>query len=82
MAYEHLDLLDEARAAYRQAADLGSEKAAASLVRLEGVTTIRTGAEIPGEGDPALEIDLDIETDAGLESDGDLEDQNDAIIGC
>jgi Flp pilus assembly protein TadD len=81
MAYEHLDLLDEARAAYRQAADLGSEKAAASLVRLEGVTTIRTGGEIPGEADPALELDL--ETDAGVETeDGDLEDQNDAIVGC
>jgi tetratricopeptide (TPR) repeat protein len=87
MAYEHLDLLDEARAAYRQAADLGSEKAAASLVRLEGVTSIRTGGEIPGETDPGLEIDIetdaDADADAGVESeDGDLEDQNDAIVGC
>jgi Flp pilus assembly protein TadD len=40
LAYEHLDRLEEARAAYRQAADAGSEKAAQSLKRLEGVRSI------------------------------------------
>ncbi len=40
IAYEHLDKLGEARAAYRQASELGSDKADASLERLEGVITI------------------------------------------
>jgi Flp pilus assembly protein TadD len=41
MAYEHLDMLVEARAAYRQGADLGSTKAQANLARLEGVVSLK-----------------------------------------
>ena len=37
MAYEHLNRIREARAAYRLAADAGSDKGTANLSRLEGV---------------------------------------------
>ncbi len=40
MAYEHLDRLDEARAAYDQGAAGGSEAAKASRARLQGVKSI------------------------------------------
>jgi Flp pilus assembly protein TadD len=40
MAYEHLDRIREARAAYRQAVELGSAKGQANLERLEGVTSL------------------------------------------
>src|SRR5262249_54206662 len=39
---EHLDRLDEARAAYQKAADGGADNAKASVVRLQGVKTIKT----------------------------------------
>ncbi len=42
MAYEHLNRLDEARAAYRRGAEAGSDRADASLSRLQGVTTVMT----------------------------------------
>src|SRR5262249_7579324 len=39
---EHLDRLDEARAAYQKGADGGADKAKSSVARLEGVKTIKT----------------------------------------
>jgi tetratricopeptide (TPR) repeat protein len=49
MAYEHLDKLELARAAYRQASDLGSNSAEESLVRLEGVDSIAELADPEAE---------------------------------
>jgi Flp pilus assembly protein TadD len=40
MAYEHLDRIALARASYRQAADLGSERAQDNFDRLEGVVSL------------------------------------------
>ena len=42
LAYEHLDLIPDARSAYRQAAETGSGKAQASLERLRGVVSVST----------------------------------------
>jgi tetratricopeptide (TPR) repeat protein len=44
MAYEHLDRIREARAAYRQAATAGSARGQANVQRLEGVTSLRPAA--------------------------------------
>lgn len=88
IAYEHLDMLDEARAAYRSAVDLGSEKAAASLIRLEGVKSIKVPAlDEADDSDAAVVPEIDsqpVETDGGETSviDGEPEDLNDAIVGC
>jgi tetratricopeptide (TPR) repeat protein len=45
MAYEHEDRIREARAAYRQAAALGSAKGDANRARLEGVRSLRRAEE-------------------------------------
>jgi tetratricopeptide (TPR) repeat protein len=42
MAYEHLDRLDEARDAYKQALELKGERAHENLARLAGVKSIKT----------------------------------------
>ena len=44
MAYEHLDRIREARAAYRQAAGLGSAKGSDNMSRLEGVRSLTPAA--------------------------------------
>ena len=46
IAYEHLDRLDEAREAYRKGAELNSDGAALSLVRLEGVKSVVRTAKV------------------------------------
>ena len=51
MAYEHVDRIREARAAYRQAAQGGSEKGQANVERLEGVTSLIPAAPAPAEHD-------------------------------
>jgi Flp pilus assembly protein TadD len=53
MAYEHLDLLDRARAAYRQAEELGSGRARRSLARLEGVKSIKKAKVAEADTDDA-----------------------------
>jgi len=74
MAYEHLDRLDEARAAYGQGADAGSELAMSNGTRLEGVESIATPAAVAATDstdaniadDPLVFEPLaDIEADAG-----------------
>ena len=76
MAYEHLNLIAEARAAYRQASELGSAKAEASVVRLEGVESL----VLPEAGEESVQKDeaLAPAADTGL-VDGDSEDLNDGI---
>jgi Flp pilus assembly protein TadD len=55
MAYEHLDRIREARAAYRQAAAAGSSKGEANLHRLEGVRSLRHDDDDHEEADPAAD---------------------------
>jgi tetratricopeptide (TPR) repeat protein len=57
MAYEHLDRIREARAAYRQAVELGSAKGQANLERLEGVTSLVPATP---KGDPNEDPHVDI----------------------
>lgn len=88
MAYEHLNLIAEARASYRQAADLGSEKAAANAARLEGVESLVIDNGIEGDASDGVEIDEPIEPSTGgesdgeteIDSDGEVEDLNDGIV--
>ena len=85
IAYEHLDMLDEARAAYRSASELGSEKAGASLIRLEGVKSIKVPAVDEATDIDGAEVEIDgaeVETDSDPVTDGDPADLNDAIVGC
>jgi Flp pilus assembly protein TadD len=65
IAYEHLDMLDEARAAYRSASEMGSERAAASLIRLEGVKTIKIPEADVDKSDDSDALQVDPEVDAG-----------------
>jgi Flp pilus assembly protein TadD len=45
MAYEHIDRIREARAAYRQAAGLGSAKGEANMTRLDGVKSLKRSGD-------------------------------------
>ncbi len=71
MAYEHLNMVAEARAAYRQAEGLGSEKAAASVIRLEGVESLVIGGDTEAE-ESAQPVEPEL-------IDGDNEDLNGGI---
>jgi len=46
MAYEQLDRLDDARDAYDKAVAMNSERASASLTRLEGVKSVIRTAKV------------------------------------
>lgn len=88
IAYEHLDMLDEARAAYRQSSELGSDKAAASLIRLEGVESIKIPDADVDKSDDSDALKLEetepaVDAPVGHSVDGDPDDLNDEIIvGC
>lgn len=66
MAYEHLDSITLARAAYRQAADLGSGRAQDNFDRLEGVVSL----VVESDDEVADEVLTDEETD---EEEADIE---------
>ncbi len=83
MAYEHLDMISEARAAYRQASDIGSLKAEASLERLEGVVSL-----VPSDEEDLIDEDSDSD-DGPIEGEVIDEegfqssvDNQESIIGC
>jgi tetratricopeptide (TPR) repeat protein len=56
MAYEHMDQLDDARAAYRKADKLGSPVAAGHLHRLQGVKSVYPNAALGCGGDEAIPL--------------------------
>lgn len=78
-ALEHLDRLDEARAAYEAAGKLGSKEAVASRKRLEGVKTIAI-AKVDDGGSSHPEIRGDAKAkEYELTDEGDVTDEDEAM---
>ena len=69
MAFEHLDQIAMARAAYRQAGIDGSEKALANVERLKGVVSLVADGGYVDEGKEALEL---VHPRPSVEGDSDL----------